>query len=246
LLGYALWRAFVAARGAEGLEATSLRSAFMMVLMMALHSQLEYPLWYAYFLLPTALAFGLCLSGVGKAKTLDPGLRRDDGRGVDPRLRGGDKGVGSPWLLAAGLAVAGSGAFVVIDYARVVAIFAPAADAAPLAERIERGPHSVFFAHQADNPPATTAANPADALAPAKRAAHYLLDARLMIAWARAYAAVGDLDRARYIAARLREFRNENAAEFFAACGDEPHKAGVAPPFQCEAPMRGLSWRDFE
>ena len=36
--------------------------AFMMVLMMALHSQLEYPLWYAYFLLPTALAFGLCLA----------------------------------------------------------------------------------------------------------------------------------------------------------------------------------------
>ena len=34
-----------------------------MVLMMALHSQLEYPLWYAYFLLPTAFALGLCLGG---------------------------------------------------------------------------------------------------------------------------------------------------------------------------------------
>jgi len=38
LLGYALWRAFVASREASGLEATTLHEAFMMVLMMALHS----------------------------------------------------------------------------------------------------------------------------------------------------------------------------------------------------------------
>ena len=33
-----------------------------MVLMVTLHSLLEYPLWYSYFLLPTAFAFGLCLA----------------------------------------------------------------------------------------------------------------------------------------------------------------------------------------
>ena len=37
------------------------RAAFVMVLMAATHSLLEYPLWYSYFLLPAAFAFGLCL-----------------------------------------------------------------------------------------------------------------------------------------------------------------------------------------
>jgi O-antigen ligase len=35
------------------------RAAFVIVLMVLLHSLLEYPLWYAYFLLPAAFAFGL-------------------------------------------------------------------------------------------------------------------------------------------------------------------------------------------
>jgi hypothetical protein len=271
LLGYALWRAFVASREAPGLEGTTLRAAFMMVLMMALHSQLEYPLWYAYFLLPTALAFGLCLGRRRGVEAPDSGVRRNDNGRMDSRLRGDDKGgvgsrfrgdhrvagglpgddeaaplsVRSPALLAAGLVVAASGVFVVTDYARVVAIFAPGADATPLAERIERGQHSVFFAHHADYAAATTAVRPADALEPAKRAAHYLLDARLMMAWAKAYAASGDLERARFIAARLREFHNDNAAEFFAAC-DAPRGAGAEPPFQCVAPARAMDWRDFE
>jgi hypothetical protein len=190
---------------------------------------------------------------------MDSRLRGDDKGGVGSRFRGDHRVAGglpgddeaaplsvrSPALLAAGLVVAASGVFVVTDYARVVAIFAPGADATPLAERIERGQHSVFFAHHADYAAATTALRPADALEPAKRAAHYLLDARLMMAWAKAYAATGDLDRARFIAARLREFHNDNAAEFFAAC-DAPRAAGAEPPFQCVAPARAMDWRDFE
>ncbi len=45
LPGWALWRAFRA--GAESTDAAAsltLRAAFLMVLMMAVHSQLEYPL----------------------------------------------------------------------------------------------------------------------------------------------------------------------------------------------------------
>jgi O-antigen ligase len=243
LLAHALWRAFAASRSAAGLEATTLRAAFMTVLMMALHSQLEYPLWYAYFLLPTALAFGLCLGGGAS--------RRSDAAPASSveRVRDADEAdapaVRSPALLAAGLLVAAGGMFMLVDYARVVAIFAPGAEAVPLAERIGRGQGSVFFAHHADYAAATTVAHPADALAPAKRAAHYLLDARLMIAWAKAYAAAGDLDRARYLAARLREFRNENAAAFFAEC-DAPPAEGAAPPFQCAPPSRPMDYRDFE
>jgi O-antigen ligase len=42
---------------------TAQRSAMLMVLMIGLHSLLEYPLWYAYFLLPTAWAWGFALQG---------------------------------------------------------------------------------------------------------------------------------------------------------------------------------------
>jgi hypothetical protein len=63
-----------------------------------------------------------------------------------------------------------------------------------------------------------------------------------MIAWARALEESGHDDRARYLAARLREFRKEDAAEFFAPCEDP----AVSPkPFQCQPEPRGLTWRDF-
>ena len=55
--------------------------AFVMVLLMALHSQLEYPLWYAHFLLPTALMWGLCLGAGAPLGCGSPtALRRHAGR----------------------------------------------------------------------------------------------------------------------------------------------------------------------
>jgi len=95
-----------------------------------------------------------------------------------------------------------------------------------------------------------------------RRAPHFLLDARLMLAWARALDENGETDKARYVAARLREFRNEQADEFFAPCavagvaatsgasssmtGAAPPPAASAPlPFQCLAPTTPLSYRDF-
>ena len=75
-----------------------------------------------------------------------------------------------------------------------------------------------------------------------QRAPHHLLDTRLMIAWADALAQSGDVNRARHLAARLREFRNPAADEFFAPCAD----ATLAPPpYQCAPPQRLYSWRDF-
>jgi hypothetical protein len=74
-------------------------------------------------------------------------------------------------------------------------------------------------------------------------APHYLLDTRLMIAWAQALARAGELDKARHLAQRLREFRNPQADEFFEACdtpdGSEP------PPFQCQPPDSAPHWRDY-
>ncbi len=228
LLALALWQAWQRTRSVAGETGSALRAAFVMVLLMALHSQLEYPLWYAHFLLPTALVWGLCL-GAGQTQNVPP-VRSDE----SPR-----------WPVVAGAAMVIAAVVVLADYRRVVVIFSPPAAAPTLEVRIASGQRSWFFAHHADYAAATTADRPADAMAAFKRAPHHLLDTRLMIAWAQALAQrglSGDVDRARHLAARLREFRNPISDEFFAPCADAtptPH------PFQCEPPTGAYDWRDF-
>ena len=229
LLGYALWRAFVAGRDAPGPQGLLRRAAFMMVLMMAVHSQLEYPLWYAYFLLPTAFVFGLCLGGGSAGFSESPPVR----------VRFGAR----PLVLASMLMMAG-GLLAILDYQRVVAIFAPADDAPPLEQRIADGQHSWFFAHHANYAAATTNESSPDTLPAFAVATHYLLDTRLMMAWATAFDEAGDVERARYIAQRLREFRNDDALPFFAPC-DQPVQLDEPLPFQCTPPTRALDYRDF-
>jgi hypothetical protein len=129
------------------------------------------------------------------------------------------------------------------DYRQVSTIFAEDDGLPSLAARISRGQRSLLFAHHADYADATTTEPPSHALGALERATHSLIDTRLMIAWSTALDESGQPARARYIAARLREFRKDDAAEFFAPCAD-PVKAG-APPFQCQPEPQGLSWRDF-
>ena len=225
LLALALWQAWQRSRAVAGETGAALRAAFVMVLLMALHSQLEYPLWYAHFLLPTALIWGLCL---GASPMVSEPASRGDG---PPR-----------WPVVAGAAMTVAALVVVVDFYRVVVIFSPPATAPPLEERIAAGQRSWFFAHHADYAAATTAEHPADAMAAFSRASHHLLDTRLMIAWAEALAQRGDIERARHLAARLREFRNPAADDFFAPCAD----AALQPrPFQCDPPTRVYDWRDF-
>ena len=215
LLLVALWLAWK--RSAANIE---LRTAFMMVLLMGVHSQLEYPLWYAYFLLPTAWAWGLCLGATDAAP-------RAGGQAIALRI-------GGATMVAAAL-------FAAIDYRRVVLVYAPGTSEAPLAERIADGQRSLLFPHHADYAAATMAEHPGTQMAALQRASHYLLDTRLMTAWAVAYAEQGDLERARHLAERLREFNNPASVEFFAPC----KAAGASAPFQCAPPGRALDWRDF-
>lgn len=234
LLGWSLWRAWRNSLRVEGPEGSAVRAAFMMVLMMALHSQLEYPLWYLYFLLPTAWAWGVCL-GAGSRPTITAhDVDQSDGASV------------GRWqqavLRVGGVAMVLGSLFAIADYRRVVVIYAPPAQAAPLSQRITDGQKAMFFGHQADYAAATTAEPPSQAMAAFSRASHNLLDTRLMIAWARAYAENGDVERARHLADRLREFRNPNADSFFAECDDQ---ARTPRPFQCTPASRRMDWRDF-
>ncbi|MFT3818392.1 MAG: Wzy polymerase domain-containing protein [Rubrivivax sp.] len=230
LLGLLLWGLLRMARQAwvaTGDASVTRRAATMFVLMIGLHSLLEYPLWYAYFLLPTAWAFGFGLGGDAAPATAP----------APPAAR-------HRWLAPAALALVLGTAFSVWDYTRVTAIFAADEDAAPLARRIERGQHSVFFAHHADYAAATTETEPRLHERAFRGATHYLLDTRLMMAWAEDLAARGDVDRARHLAARLREFHNPLSQDWLDECRSPP-AAGRAAPFQCEAPAKAYGWRDF-
>ena len=243
LLGWALWQAWADAlrdashdasretsADATGVAVAAMpRAALAMVVMVLVHSLLEYPLWYAYFLLPAAFAFGIALGGRAVARpaandTLKAGTTR-------------------PLMLASMLLLLGA-LVSAQDYLRVVAIFAPSENPGPLPQRIADGQRSWFFSPHGDYAAVTTVEHPSQAMAGFAGATHYLLDARLMMAWATALYEAGDVDRARYVAQRLKEFRNEQAEPLFAACA-EASAAGATAPFQCAEPAVPLNYKSF-
>ncbi|MBA4175849.1 MAG: polymerase [Leptothrix sp. (in: Bacteria)] len=252
LLLWALWRGLRLAWAAPAGLGVAQRSAMLMVLMIGLHSLVEYPLWYGYFLLPAAWAWGFALQPAPQSAAQP--------RAAEPSPPP-SHAVGAVALL-----VAVGAALSVLDYLRVATIFAATPGAPPLEQRIAEGQRSVFFAHHADYAAVTSGPSRPEEARAFDRVTHYLLDTRLMMAWAQSLAARGELDAARHVAARLREFRKADAAEFFAPCepggggGAAAAASGVSAagtaasaatplpagrPFQCEAPARALGWREF-
>ena len=253
LIGYAMWAALrnaLASGRDDDADATApmARAAFVMVFMVAVHSMLEYPLWYSYFLLPAAFVFGLCLERPDAREA----LLAIGGRGDTTR----------PFVLASMVLVLG-GALSLWDYARVVVIFEPPADAAPLDQRIADGRKSVFFGHHADYAAGTVAEHPGKVIHAFDRATHFLLDTRIMMAWANALEERGEDDKARWVAARLKEFHNEASEAFFAVCdpanvrvaaanaaasaafAGKPAPSPAPTPFQCLEPTKPYRFEDF-
>ncbi|MDP1648714.1 MAG: Wzy polymerase domain-containing protein [Rubrivivax sp.] len=234
LLLWALARGVRQAWAAEGGMGTAQRAAMLMVLMIGLHSQLEYPLWYSYFLLPAAWAGGFALRSAprGRSAMAVPAAAR-----------------AAPGLTLAGAALVVGALGSVVDYARVATIFSARPGAPPLEQRIADGRRSILFGHHADYAAVTSGVALHDAEAAFDRASHYLLDTRLMMAWAQALAAQGRVDEARHLAERLREFRKPDAAAFFEACpraaGPAAAGAAASAPFQCELPARPPGWQEF-
>ncbi len=221
LLLWALLRAVHGAWGLRGPEAVMRRSAVMVVLSIGLHSLLEYPLWYAYFLLPCAFAMGLAA----------------------PRGKVFLASKAPAVLETLGAVLIAGSLYAVWDYSRVVAIYAPPAGASSLIDRVLAGQRSTFFSAQADYAAATSLPDNPYALDAAKRTSHNLIDVRLMIDWAEALHQSGDDERARYVAARLREFHYPQGDEWFAPC--KLLAADAPRPFQCDAPAREFNWREM-
>ncbi len=233
LLGYSMWIALKRSLDpiAPGAAASPLRPAVALLALVLMHSMLEYPLWYAYFLLPTGFVLGLCL-----------GESRDNTAMGDPVPRApGDSSPLRPVCLVLTLGAALS----VFDYFRVVPIFTPPNDAAPLKVRIATGQGSLLFSYHADYAAAVNIRDSKQALSAAQRAGHNLLDTRLMMAWANALHATGDTERAKHIAQRLVEFRRPESDAYFAPCRDAA-LADTAKPYQCFAPIRKFTYKDFQ
>ena len=229
MMGLLLWAFCDAVRrvwwfaGEGGVNA---RSALAVVMVVGLHSMLEYPLWYAYLLLPTTWAFGYALGAASLAGARPPA----------PSLA-----ASRTWrALGAMFTVAAASAW--LDYLNVASLFDPAAASVPLSEQIQRVRLSPLFSDQADNVEVSSAP-PSPALMPAiQRSSHVLLTGRVLYVWANLLHTDGQVDKARYLAARLREFDLPGPRPWYAPC-DDP--AVADKPFQCLQPEHPVTWRDF-
>ena len=202
----------------------------VIVAIAALHSLLEYPLWYSYFLLPTASAWGVGLAVQAGA--------REPATPTSTRL--------SPGMLAGGLTMALLAIWCAADYQAAVNIYAPRAGAGPLDERIAFGKKMPWWGYQADYADVTSLEDEDPSKPPEafKRTLHNLLDARLMTAYARSLAEHGQVDKGRYVVQRLKEFHNPLGDDFLAVCKTQP-EPGEEPPFQCEPPQQSYTWKQL-
>jgi len=206
------------------------RAALMIVVVMGLHSMLEYPLWYAYMLLPTAWAFGFAVGSGTTAAAAEPS---GEGAGHAAPLRAWR------WVGALMVVLAPSAW---LDYLNIVKLFMPDMTSLPFEERIARAQASPLYGNQADYVAITNLKlSPQTALL-LPRSSHVLLNGRLMYLWANVLDAQGQTDKARFMAARLHEFNLPGPRAWFAACDDA---AVTAKPFQCLAPQHPVTWRDF-
>jgi len=229
LLVWALASAFRRAARVAGPTGVSARTALVMVTIIGFHSMLEYPLWYGYLLLPTAWAWGFGTCAGARDEASDPQTAP----------------VAATWrawhVIGLMMVVIGGSAW--LDYRNIVSLYQPTINALPFDERIRHAQESPLFSYQGDYV-ALTSLPPTPAMLPAfERSAHVFLNARLLYAWANVLEQQGQTDKARYLAARLREFDLPGPKPWFAPCDDPAVKA---KPFQCLPPERPVSWHDFK
>jgi O-antigen ligase len=237
LAGLGLWQLFKglfvrvrdAASASDASAFSTVGACSVMVAIAALHSLLEYPLWYSYFLLPTAFAWGLGLAARAEQEAT-PAIARHGGHG----------------MLAGGVVMALLAIWCTADYQSAVSIYAPRAGAGPLEQRIVFGKKMLWWGYQADYADVTSLDDEDPSKPPAafKRTLHNLLDARLMAAYARSLAEHGEIDKARFVVQRLKEFRNPIGDEFLSVCKTQPEPEEERP-FQCEPPAKSYSWREL-
>lgn len=194
------------------------RAALVMVLIVAVHSQLEFPLWWVNFLLPTAFLLGVALAGPAATYQITKSVRR--------------------WPLGPWLMIVGA-AFAWVDHLAIADVYRPGPDSPPQAQRIAVASQSLLFGHFGDRFAATLAPAGTRQIETYQRIVFEMLDERLLASWALAHAEAGQADKAQFLASRLREFGSASAQQFFAVCVSEPQR------FQCAPSDAPLGFRSF-
>jgi hypothetical protein len=220
LLGVALWRAQSALRTAAGFTIA------MLVATALLHSLIEYPLWFSYFLLPTAVLLAW-LGAAARSHSLDA-IASTQAAPQAARSRGFS--AIRACLAAVSLVSLGAVAYAHHEYLKVAAIQKTVGDPAALARAIERARGSRLFGHFGDYAAIMLARDTAAPLL-FDRTIRHLFDERLMVAYARMLARTGDLPRAMYVVARAREFPPDAA---FSDLPAAPVTAPIAPALTFE------------
>lgn len=230
LLGWALWSAARRVARLPGPVGLQSRAALMVVVVLGVHSLLEYPLWFAYLLFPVAWAWGFAL---GTAGSVQDEMASDGAQTTKP-LR--------TWRIG-GLMMLVTGASAWFDYLNLASLYVARPDMPSFEDRIRSGQQSPLFSYMADYVATTHATVPLEVLPTIERSAHVLFNGWLLVSWGEALAARGELEKARYLAARLREFDLPGGKNFFAPCADP---AVTTKPWQCTPPTRSFTWHDFE
>ena len=210
LLAALLWRARSALRSRHGMTAALLLATI------SLHSFFEYPLWFSYFLLPSAflLAWLVCF-----AKT---------------ESNAGAVAVETPratWLVAAikvaSVAVFTSVIYACYEYQKAVEIHRVVSQPSTLSRAISTAQQSPLFGHFGDYA-AIMVTGDAATSALFTRPIRHVLDERLLGAYARMLARTGAGDQAAFIVERAREFRPH------AAFGKLPLVTEAVPAFSAD------------
>lgn len=203
----AIWTLALAAlvvRSVQALKTFEGRALAMFLLAILVHSLLEYPLWYAYFLLPFGFALGV-FAQIGETARKK---KNDDLHNIESAQSENlnASALNPKTLLFGGVLTVVLGLFGLWDYAKVSPSY-ELNSTAPLHDRIIHSYKSVLFLNLADYAALNlTGVSPAAAavqLRLANRVAHFRFDAQIAATHAAAAALAGQMNLAKASAYRL-------------------------------------------
>lgn len=188
--------------------------AALMVVGVAAHSMVELPLWYAHWLLPTAFFLGVMAT---------PSLETDAPRSTPGRYPGR--------MAVAGALMIGMAFVASQQYLRVLPIYVPGPNPAPLLDRLQAGSSAWLFRPVVSFAAATSLRVDLPVMA---HAAQSLIDAKLLHRWALQLHAQGRVDEGLFLLERLRAIHSPEASTLSTRCAATSDPSG----FPCGAPQR--------
>jgi O-antigen ligase len=207
------------------------KCAVAQLVIVLIHSMLEYPLWYLYFLLPSALLLGICLAFRAVPES-DSDPAKSDARTI--RKRGGSFALAGLLMIVCSLTAW-------LDYQRVASLYLD--EALPMPQEIGHGQRSVLFGPWADRIYADLMPESEAKLQAIERTAHVLVDPRLLMRWSETLASEGDVDRARYLARQVVTHWEPATTSWRSRC--DVVALAHATPLWCDSPAQSYLPQDF-